>query len=307
MAAEVGFGQLGRFRALSGIVDYPYLLFPFVIWAALRFGVRGASLMTLTVAAVAVVHTVQRRRTVHRCHYGDAPCLPWPATWRRGGDRPGAGRGGAWERQQATAGARRKRGTAPPRARRRPDGHLVLVGRNDTLVWDETLRQLYGLAPGDRVSGYEEFLGPGPSRRPRHGGRTVRQPSKDGGGLDYEFRICLPDGQVRWIADRGRDPPGLSRAARSVSPGCAHDVTDRRTAEEQLRLAHRMESVGRLAGGVAHETNNQMSVVLGAAEFMLGRSDVPRPCGPMSSPSAAPRSAPRRSRRSCSPSAGARS
>ena len=53
------------------------------------------------------------------------------------------------------------------------------------------------------------------------------------------------------------------------------DVTDRRTAEEQLRLAHRMESVGRLAGGVAHEANNQMSVVIGAAHFILARPDIP--------------------------------
>ncbi len=53
------------------------------------------------------------------------------------------------------------------------------------------------------------------------------------------------------------------------------DVTERRSAEERLRQAHRMESVGRLAGGVAHETNNQMSVVLGAAAFVLDRSDIP--------------------------------
>ena len=57
--------------------------------------------------------------------------------------------------------------------------------------------------------------------------------------------------------------------------GACMDVTDRRTAEEHLRLAHRMESVGRLAGGVAHEANNQMSVVLGAAHFILAGRDMP--------------------------------
>ena len=57
--------------------------------------------------------------------------------------------------------------------------------------------------------------------------------------------------------------------------GTCQDVTDRRTAEEQLRLAHKMESVGRLAGGVAHEANNQMSVVMSAADFILARPDLP--------------------------------
>src|SRR5438067_10667657 len=39
--------------------QYPYLLFPFVIGAALRFGPRGASLLTMTVATLAVGYTVQ--------------------------------------------------------------------------------------------------------------------------------------------------------------------------------------------------------------------------------------------------------
>jgi two-component system, cell cycle sensor histidine kinase and response regulator CckA len=55
------------------------------------------------------------------------------------------------------------------------------------------------------------------------------------------------------------------------------DITERRRAEDRLRQAERIEVVGQLAGGMAHEANNQMSVVLGAASFILGRSDIPEP------------------------------
>ena len=52
------------------------------------------------------------------------------------------------------------------------------------------------------------------------------------------------------------------------------DITDRKVAEERMRQAQRLEAVGRLAGGVAHEANNQMSVVLGSVAFLLSRSDL---------------------------------
>jgi two-component system cell cycle sensor histidine kinase/response regulator CckA len=57
--------------------------------------------------------------------------------------------------------------------------------------------------------------------------------------------------------------------------GTVSDVEEHWLAEERLRRAERMETVGRLAGGIAHEANNQMSVILGSAEFVLRRRDLP--------------------------------
>ncbi|MBA3553599.1 MAG: response regulator, partial [Gemmatimonadales bacterium] len=104
--------------------------------------------------------------------------------------------------------------------------------------------------------------------------QKFRQAMGEGTDWELECRITRADGQVRWIWVRGthvRDATGATQ--RMV--GGVRDITERKLAEEHLRQFERMDTVGRLAGGVAHEANNMMSVVLGSAEFILARHDIP--------------------------------
>jgi PAS domain S-box-containing protein len=76
------------------------------------------------------------------------------------------------------------------------------------------------------------------------------------------FRVCRDDGEVRWIEHIC--VPVLDGDGRYLGVrGSNRDVTERREAEARLRLAERYETVGRLAGGVAHRLNNLMTVVIG--------------------------------------------
>lgn len=90
-----------------------------------------------------------------------------------------------------------------------------------------------------------------------------------------EFRIVAKDGRVRYLADRGvalRDEQG----APYKWIGALSDITARVQAEQerqkleaQLRQAQKMEAVGLLAGGVAHDFNNVLTIILGNAELGL--------------------------------------
>lgn len=75
------------------------------------------------------------------------------------------------------------------------------------------------------------------------------------------YRIVRPDGTLRWIRDQAfpiREPDGS--VTRVV--GVAEDITENKKLEEQFQRAQRMEAIGTLAGGVAHDLNNILAPVL---------------------------------------------
>ncbi|MEW6673986.1 MAG: PAS domain S-box protein [Thermodesulfobacteriota bacterium] len=88
---------------------------------------------------------------------------------------------------------------------------------------------------------------------------------------DREVELKRKDGRHVWIKLNTRLTQNKDGVA--VLEGLMEDVTDFKRMEVQLRQAQKMESVGTLAGGIAHEFNNILGIILGNTELAIG--DVP--------------------------------
>ncbi len=136
-----------------------------------------------------------------------------------------------------------------------------------------TCKANFGLEPHEPLS-YARLLGlihpddlPGMQR-------AVYRALESGSDYETEYRTIWPDATEHWILARIRAARVADGTVDRMS-GVTLDITDRKRSEEHLRQMDRLETVGRLAGGMAHEANNQMSVVLGFADFILKRLDLP--------------------------------
>jgi PAS domain S-box-containing protein len=92
------------------------------------------------------------------------------------------------------------------------------------------------------------------------------------GAYSCEYRWLCADGEYRHLLDQGVLALSEDGKSREIF-GAILDVTERRSLEEQLTQARKMEAVGQLTGGVAHDFNNLLTVVLGNVDFLTTRAE----------------------------------
>jgi PAS domain S-box-containing protein len=133
--------------------------------------------------------------------------------------------------------------------------------RTGAVHWDSVICTLYGLEPEDVPKSYDDYMQLlHPDDRPRIA-TALRAYLDTGRYDDLEHRIVRPDGEVRHVLAKAtaiRNEDGSVVGFR----GGVFDITERKRLEEQLNQAQKMEAIGLLTAGIAHNFNNLLTVIL---------------------------------------------
>lgn len=150
-------------------------------------------------------------------------------------------------------------------------------------IWgSDTWRELLGFSKSERID-LNSFL----DKLHPEDKQTVHQILTQDFALQFgyqtEYRVLLSDGQVRWIASRGRvETNDQGTPVRLL--GVSMDITYHREAQQEIELqrtelAHlsRVTMLGELSGSIAHELNQPLTAILSnaqAAQHFLARGEV---------------------------------
>jgi PAS domain S-box-containing protein len=125
---------------------------------------------------------------------------------------------------------------------------------------------------GNKTVSFESLIHPDDAGSVR---QTIREAVLSQDHFEMTYRIQACNGTEKWVWERGQVVPAGDGEVRHIE-GFMTDVTEKRRMQSQMLRAQRMESIGTLAGGIAHDLNNILTPILMSLTILRMKLSQPR-------------------------------
>ena len=154
-------------------------------------------------------------------------------------------------------------------------GNWELYPRTGELFWSEEIYRIFEIDPSSFDASYEAFLNAAHPEDREKINQAYTQSLKTGEPYSIDHRLLMKDGRIKYVQERCKtEYDAHGNPVKSI--GTVQDMTENKRIEaenkalqEKILHVQKMESVGRLAGGVAHDFNNMLFVILGNLELVM--------------------------------------
>lgn len=146
-------------------------------------------------------------------------------------------------------------------------GSWELDLKSNELQWSDEVYRIFEINPDEVSASYETFI------------NTIHPDDREKVNNEYKssvenkksytvtHRLRMPDGRIKYVEERCKtfyDDDGLPVRSR----GTIQDISQQVQLEETLRRSQKMDALGKLTSGIAHDYNNMLGVILGYADLL---------------------------------------
>ncbi len=138
---------------------------------------------------------------------------------------------------------------------------------NNELQWSDEVYRIFEINPNKYTPSYDAFLNIIHIDDREKVNKAYTESLKNKRPYSINHRLQMPDGRIKHVVERCKTQYD-NKGTPLISRGTVQDISEQLMLEDTLQQSQKMDALGKLTGGIAHDYNNMLGVILGYSEIL---------------------------------------